>query len=87
MHGRDFAGVDWGKRAIRNTFAPSCENEYLDGGMLFYLCKYGFSFEKLPREGKQMLMEYRKEYIKKCTKPGEKIPDIPEPSDENGMIT
>lgn len=77
----------YGKKTIRNTFAPSCQNEYLDGGMLFQLCKYGFSFAKLPDEGKELLLEYRKEYLKKCTKPGDPIPDIPELSDENGMIT
>lgn len=76
-----------GDNTIRNTFASSCHNEYLDGGMLFQLCKYGFPFEKLPGEGKQMLLEYRKEYLKKCTKPGDPIPDIPELSNENGMMT
>ena len=76
-----------GKKTILNTFAPSCQNEHLDGGMLFQLCKYGFPFAKLPDEGKELLLEYRQEYLKKCTKPGDPIPDIPELSDENGMIT
>ena len=49
----------YGEKTIRNTFAPSCQNEYLDGGMLFQLCKYGFPFERLPDKGKEMLLEYR----------------------------
>ena len=85
--GESTAAPGHGAKIVRNTFAPSCQNEYLDGGMLFQLCKYGFPFERLPDEGKEMLLEYRKEYIKKCAKPGDPIPDIPELSDDNGLIT
>lgn len=85
--GEDTDTSGYGEKTIRNTFAPSCQNEYLDGGMLFQLCKYGFPFERLPDEGKKMLLEYRKEYLKKCTKPGDPIPDIPELSDDDGLIT
>lgn len=53
------AASGYGEKTIRNTFAPSCQNEYLDGGMLFQLCKYGLPFEKLPGEGKEMLLQER----------------------------
>ncbi|RNJ75980.1 MAG: hypothetical protein EB828_03825 [Nitrosopumilus sp. D6] len=59
-------------KRIKNTFAPNCRNEYFEPGALFYLCKYGFPFEKLPEEGKKMVREYTKEYDKRCLKPGEK---------------
>ena len=59
-------------RRIRNTFAPDCDNDYFTPATLFSLCKYGYPFEKLPEEGKDMVMEYAREYTKRCTKPGDK---------------
>ncbi|RNJ77452.1 MAG: hypothetical protein D9C04_01505 [Nitrosopumilus sp. B06] len=66
-------------KQIKNTFAPNCDNEYFTSGSLFAECKYGFPFEKLPEEGKKMVLEYIDEYDKRCTKPGEKIKFPPPP--------
>ena len=63
-------------RRIKNTFAPSCENEYFDPGALFHLCKYGFPFEDLPAEAKEMVLEYADEYAKRCIRDGDKA-DLP----------
>ncbi|RNJ77221.1 MAG: hypothetical protein EB829_07025 [Nitrosopumilus sp. H8] len=65
-------------KQIKNTFAPNCRNEYFVPATLFSLCRYGFQFEKLPEEGK-MLLEYIKEYDKKCSKPGDKVVFPPPP--------
>ncbi|RNJ76367.1 MAG: hypothetical protein EB830_04330 [Nitrosopumilus sp. H13] len=54
------------------TFAPNCRNEYFTPDALFIACKYGLSFDKLPEEAKKMVLEYTKEYNKRCPKPGEK---------------
>ncbi|RNJ77781.1 MAG: hypothetical protein EB829_06150, partial [Nitrosopumilus sp. H8] len=59
-------------KRIKNTFAPDCDNEYFVPATLFSLCKYGFPFEKLPKEAKKMVEEYSDEYYKRCTKTGEK---------------
>ncbi|CAI9832362.1 conserved hypothetical protein [Nitrosopumilaceae archaeon] len=59
------ATTDSSKR-IKNTFS-SADNEYFTPETLFALCKYGFPFEKLPEEGKEMVIEYCKEYDKRCT--------------------
>ena len=66
-------------KRIKNTFSPNCRNEYFTPVTLFAECKYGFPFEKLPEEGKKMVLEYIDEYDKKCTKPGEKIKFPPPP--------
>ncbi|RNJ80632.1 MAG: hypothetical protein D9C04_00635 [Nitrosopumilus sp. B06] len=69
-------------RRIKNTFAPACNNEYFVPATLFSLCKYGFPFEKLPEEGKKMVLEYSREYAKRCTRPGDKVefpPLTPDP--------
>ncbi|RNJ75212.1 MAG: hypothetical protein EB830_06470 [Nitrosopumilus sp. H13] len=60
-------------KQIKNTFAPRCRNEYFVPATLFSLCRYVFPFEKLPEEGKKMLLEYIKEYDKKCSKSGDKV--------------
>ncbi len=52
---------------IKNTFAENCENEYFTPAELFCLRRYGFPFDDLPEEGKQMVLEYEKEYSKKRT--------------------
>ncbi len=59
-------------RRIRNTFSRA-DNEYFTPATLFSLCRYGFPFEKLPEEAKEMLMEYCEEYTKRCTHPGDEI--------------
>ncbi len=68
-------------KTIKNTFAPTFANEYFTPEELFCACKYGLPFRDLPEEGKRMVGAFRKEYLKKCTKPGDppkEIPDIPE---------
>ena len=60
-------------RRIKNTFAPNCRNEYFTPVTLHSLCRWGFPFEKLPEEAKEMVMEYCKEYDKTCTKTGGKV--------------
>lgn len=52
---------------IKNTFAPYCENEYFTPATLTGLCRYGFPYEQLPKEGKQMVDGYMKEYVKRCS--------------------
>ncbi|CAI9832598.1 hypothetical protein IBTHAUMO2_880004 [Nitrosopumilaceae archaeon] len=59
-------------KRIKNTFSRS-KNEYFTPATLFSLCRYGFPFEKLPEEAKEMLMEYCEEYTKRCTHPGDEI--------------
>ncbi|MDA7953391.1 MAG: hypothetical protein MPI95_03950 [Nitrosopumilus sp.] len=61
-----------GSRVIKNTFSDM-GNEYFTPASLFLLCKYGFPFERLPEEAKEMLMEYCKEYDKRCTHSGDEI--------------
>ncbi|RNJ75173.1 MAG: hypothetical protein EB828_05635 [Nitrosopumilus sp. D6] len=60
-------------KRIKNTFAPNCRNEYFTPVTLFAACKYGLSFEKLPEEGKKMVLEYSREYAKTCTRTGDKV--------------
>ncbi|CAI9832372.1 MAG: hypothetical protein MPI95_03930 [Nitrosopumilus sp.] len=60
------AGSAGTPKRIKNTFSRA-ENEYFTPATLFSLCRYGFPFEKLPEEAKEMLMEYCKEYDKRCT--------------------
>ena len=43
---------------LKNTFAPYCENEYFTPATLTGLCRYGFPYEQLPKEGKQMVDDY-----------------------------
>ncbi|CAI9831875.1 MAG: hypothetical protein MPI95_08395 [Nitrosopumilus sp.] len=59
-------------KRIKNTFSRS-KNEYFTPATLFSLCRFGFPFEKLPEEAKEMLMEYCEEYTKRCTHPGDEI--------------
>ena len=47
---------------LKNTFAPYCENEYFTPATLTGLCRYGFPYEQLPKEGKQMVDGYMIEY-------------------------
>ncbi|CAI9831060.1 hypothetical protein IBTHAUMO2_150015 [Nitrosopumilaceae archaeon] len=54
-------------RRIRNTFSRA-ENEYFTPATLFSLCKYGFPFEKLPEEAKEMVREYSKYHTARCTR-------------------
>ncbi len=56
-----------GRKTIKNTFAPNCGNEYFTDATLFSLCKYGFPFDDLPEEAKEIVTEYEKEYSKKRT--------------------
>lgn len=67
-------------RRIRNTFAPNCRNKDFDAGGLFSLCKWGFPFEKLPEEAREMVIEYGREYVKRCTKAGDKVKFPPLPT-------
>ena len=64
---------------IKNTFAPRCRNGYFTPATLFSLCKYGFPFEELPEEAREMVLEYSKEYAKRCTRAGDKVhfPPLP----------
>ncbi|CAI9832359.1 conserved hypothetical protein [Nitrosopumilaceae archaeon] len=63
-HGRPpVARSSW---RIKNTFS-SADNEYFTPATLFALCKYGFPFEKLPEDAKEKLIEYCREYDKRCT--------------------
>ncbi len=73
---------------IKNTFAENCMDEYFTPGSLFHICKFGFvSFDDLPEEGKEMVLEYEKEYLKKCTKPGDPPKEIPDfPKDVNAIL-
>lgn len=73
-------------KSIKNTFAPDCENKYFDAGALFSLCKFGFPFDKLPEVGQKMVLEYIKEYDKKCTKTGDVVDIPPIPDDPNIMV-
>lgn len=52
---------------LKNTFAPNCKNEYFTPATLAGLCRYGFSYDDLPKEGKQMVDEYMKGYRKRCS--------------------
>lgn len=54
-------------KRIKNTFAPNCKNKYFTPATLAGLCRYGFSYDDLPKEGKQMVDEYMKEYRKRCS--------------------
>ncbi|RNJ80709.1 MAG: hypothetical protein D9C04_00295 [Nitrosopumilus sp. B06] len=65
-------------KRIKNTFAPNCDNEYFTPVTLFAACKYGLSFDKLPEEGKKMVLEYSEEYSKTCTKTGD-VQKFPSP--------
>ena len=56
-----------GTRRIRNTFSDM-GNEYFTPATLFALCKYGFPFERLPEEGKEMVREYAKYHAARCTR-------------------
>ncbi|RNJ80465.1 MAG: hypothetical protein D9C04_01295 [Nitrosopumilus sp. B06] len=67
-------------KRIKNTFSSNCRNEYFTPGSLFAECKYGFPFEDLPEEGKKMVLEYSREYAKRCTKTGDKVEFLPLPS-------
>ncbi|CAI9832376.1 MAG: hypothetical protein MPI95_03945 [Nitrosopumilus sp.] len=53
-------------KRIKNTFSRS-KNEYFTPATLFSLCKYGFPFEKLPEEAKEMVLEYSKYHASRCT--------------------
>ncbi|MDA7960801.1 MAG: hypothetical protein MPJ08_08755 [Nitrosopumilus sp.] len=57
---------------IKNTFS-SADNEYFTPATLFGLCKYGFPFEKLPEEAKEVVREYSKYHASRCTYPGDEI--------------
>ncbi|MDA7997446.1 MAG: hypothetical protein MPI93_05490, partial [Nitrosopumilus sp.] len=50
----------------KNTFSRS-KNEYFTPATLFSLCKYGFPFEKLPEEAKEMVREYSRYHASRCT--------------------
>ncbi|MDA7999557.1 MAG: hypothetical protein MPI82_06860 [Nitrosopumilus sp.] len=54
-------------KRIKNTFSRS-KNEYFTPATLFSLCKYGFPFEKLPEEAKEMVREYSKYHAARCTR-------------------
>ncbi|MDA7958973.1 MAG: hypothetical protein MPI95_07830 [Nitrosopumilus sp.] len=54
-------------KRIKNTFSRA-ENEYFTPATLFSLCKYGFPFEKLPEEAKEMVREYSKYHTARCTR-------------------
>ncbi len=55
---------DW---TIKNTFVPTFANEYFTPSELHCVCRYGFPFDDLPEEGKEMVRAYEKEYSKKRT--------------------
>ncbi|RNJ76328.1 MAG: hypothetical protein EB828_03075 [Nitrosopumilus sp. D6] len=73
-------------KQIKNTFAPNCDNEYFVPATLFSLCKYGFPFEKLPEEGKKMVLEFSEEYSKTCTRAGDKVTFPPPPSGPDVIV-
>ncbi len=75
------------KWTIKNTFAPNCKNTYFTPVTLFGACRYGVSFEDLPEEGKEMVRAYEKEYLKRCTKPGDPPKKIPPLPDDITIIT
>lgn len=54
-------------KRIENTFAPYCKNEYFTPATLAGLCRYGFPYGDLPKDGKRMVDEYMKEYRKRCS--------------------
>ena len=54
-------------RRIKNAFAPYCRNEHFTPATLTGLCRYGFPYDELPEEGRQMVDEYMKEYSKRCS--------------------
>ncbi len=72
---------------IKNTFAENCGNKYFTPAELFGACKYGLPFRDLPEEGKRMVRAFRKEYLKKCSKPGDPPKEIPDfPKDVNAIL-
>ncbi len=75
---------DW---TITNTFVPNWKNTYFTPATLFGACRYGVPFDNLPEEGKEMVRAYEKEYLKRCTKPGDPHRKIPDPPDDITIIT
>ncbi len=71
---------------IKNTFSKNFKNEYFTPTELFCACRYGVPFDNLPEEGKQMVLEYEKEY-KRCTKPGDPPKRISPLPDDITIIT
>ena len=53
-------------KRIKNTFSRS-KNEYFTPATLFSLCRYGFPFERLPEEAKEMVREYSRYHASRCT--------------------
>ncbi len=75
---------DW---TIKNTFAPNFTNEYFTPAELFGACRYSSLFDDLPEEGKEMVLAYEKEYLKRCTTDNSPPRDIPDPPDDITIIT
>ena len=48
---------------IRNTFAPSCEAEYLTPNQLLTMCRFGFPIDDLPPEARRVADEMIDRYI------------------------
>ena len=48
---------------IRNTFAPSCEAEYLTPKQLLTMCRFGFPIDDLPPEARRIADEMIDRYI------------------------